>query len=108
MKLWYMNDNHTFCKLPQDVETAIEVVRKQFARGQSYGMLCATDGSGKSMGSPLDDKSVAHARGDFTEFEPRARAWHAAQVAYKSPADLEYESWTHGVRVLGEPQGEKR
>lgn len=88
MKLWYMNDNHTFCELPHNVEDALEIVRRQFDRGFTYGMLCANGGN------PFTLDRNAHARGDFAEFEPRATAWLRDQLSYKSPADLEYESWT--------------
>lgn len=91
MKLWYMRDDHLFCELPLDVEEAIEVIRQQFAKGQTSGMLCADGGPPKKSMMTIDP--YAHARGDFAEFEPRARIWLTAAISYKSPADLEYESW---------------
>lgn len=94
MKLYYMRDDHLFCPLPLDIEQAIEVIREQFAERYSSGMLCSDGGAPKPFGR-IDPS--AHGHGDFAEFEPRARAWLAVQLAYRSPADLEYESWTVGV-----------
>lgn len=86
MKLYYMRDNHTFCPLPLEIEQAIAVIRDEFADGNSYGMLFTKSIDTSNAPNP-------HARRDFAEFEPRARAWLAYVLSYKSPADLEYESW---------------
>ena len=85
MNLYYMRDNHTFRPLPPSVEQAVEVLREEYAKGWSYGMLCVGDGPRRS--------STCHGGKEFAEFEPRARAWLTAELAYRSPGDLEYESW---------------
>jgi hypothetical protein len=87
MKLWYMRDNHTFRALPPDDEEAIAVLRVEFDRGFTSGMLCAT-----SPLHPFRPDNV-HAHADFAEFEPRARAWLATARTYSSPGELEYASW---------------
>ncbi len=99
MKLYYMRDNHLFRRLPLDVESAIEVIRDEFHKGYTYGMLCS-DGGRPSTPMVIDQD--AHARASFAEFEPRARRWLAAELAYKSPGDLEYESW-HSAGNCGVP-----
>lgn len=69
IKVWYMRDNHTFRPLPINVELAVAVLRDEFSRGQTYGMLC-----GSPMGvvpCPL------HATGGekIEEFIDAARKW---------------------------------
>ena len=81
-KLYYMRDNHTFVPLPREADGAIAVLRQEFEDGWNHGMLCSDT-----------RRPVAHAHGDFTEFEPRARAWFAEEIAYRSPGDLEFASW---------------
>lgn len=66
LKIWYMRDNHTFRGLPLNVEKAIHDLRIVFdGECGHYGMLCSKQFK--------DDP--CHARGDWDEFEPRARAW---------------------------------
>lgn len=102
-QLWYMRDNHTFCALPMDEERAMEILREEFANGNTYGMLCSDGGRPPK---PLTIDRDAHARADFAEFAPRARRWLAAEIAYKSPGDLEYESWlSAGMAGLEGEQG---
>lgn len=88
--LWYMRDDFTFVALPHNIDAAIEVLRSQFTKGATYGMLCSDYGK---PSRPMEIDPNAHARNDFAEFEPRARIWLAQELGYKSPADIEYESW---------------
>ncbi len=81
--IWYMRDNHTFAQLPRDVAASIAILKAEFEAGHSYGMLC-------QKFAPIAHE---HARGDFSEFAPRAARWINHVIEYKSSADLEYESW---------------
>jgi hypothetical protein len=89
LKLWYMRDDHSFRPLPHHVESALELIYREFQCGYSHGMLCAHNGRPRR---PMIDPD-AHGKGDFEEFEPRARRWLTAELSYRSPADLEYASW---------------
>lgn len=86
MSSWYMRDNHTFKKLPTDVDEAMAVLRETFdGEGGHYGMLAAND-------DHKDELGVVHAAGEWGEFAPRARAW-LEQVATPSQGEVEYASW---------------
>lgn len=97
MKLYYMRDTHTFRALPLDVERAIIVLREEFADGCTHGMLCT-----KSI-----SVEPVRAHGQWAEFEHKARLWLAGCVNYKSPGDLEYESWAAPAGVPGCPESGK-
>lgn len=96
MSLYYMRDNHTFLPLPDaDVDAAIEAIHHAYViRGYSHGMLCT-----KRSDAPPHVHGLGRDR--WAEFEVLARKWLTAMLQrYKSPADLEYESWcARGVRV---------
>lgn len=86
MSSWYMRDNHTFVKIPSDVDEAMAVLRETFdAPCGHHGMLASKDHDRTRLG-------VVHAAGDWAEFAPRARAWLVMADA-PTAADLEYSSW---------------
>ena len=93
MKIWYMRDNHTFLSLPLDVDKAMKRLRAAFIDElDTYGMLCTKEGPMKSTNE--------HARSDWAEFEPRARAWIEAALK-PTDAELEYASWALTPRQDG-------
>ncbi len=67
MNIYYMRDNHTFLRLPLDADEAIDMMKAEFEKGYSYGMLCTKD-------HPVEP---LHARGpQFSEiFFAEARQW---------------------------------
>ncbi len=87
--IYYMRDNHTFLLLPEDdVDAAIEAIRHAYmVEAYSCGMLCT-----KRPDAPPHVHGLG--REGWSEFEARARHWLTAMLKpYKSPGDLEYESW---------------
>lgn len=82
--LWYMRDNHTFRRLPANVDDAIAILRDEFGAGETYGMLCTKEG-------PMVGK-YEHAREDWGDFERRARRWLLAAMQ-PTAAEAEYASW---------------
>ena len=82
--LWYMRDNHTFRRLPANVDDAMAILRDEFDAGETYGMLCTKQG-------PMAGKNE-HARKDWGDFEPRARRWLLAAMQ-PTAAEAEYASW---------------
>lgn len=89
--LFYMRDNHTFRRLPLDVELAIEAMREERDDGQTYGMLCS-----KQAGELGQVHAYDAAR--WPAFESQARPWLAAMLEkHKAwanpPGQIEYDSW---------------
>lgn len=82
--VWYMRDNHTFRRLPPEIELAVAILRDEFNAGETYGMLCTKQG-------PMSGK-VEHAGKDWNAFEPRARRWLIAAMQ-PTAAEAEYASW---------------
>lgn len=52
--IYYMRDNHTFKKLSEDIEIAIEEISDEIEAGYSYGMLC----------SKIPNFKIVHSHGD--------------------------------------------
>lgn len=67
-EIYYMRDNHTFRRLPNDVERALIAIRQEWDDGYTGGMLC-------SKHSELRDSVHAHGKAKWNEFEAQARAW---------------------------------
>jgi hypothetical protein len=85
VKIWYMRDNHTFLKLPSEVDKAMVALREEFVeRLGTYGALCTKQG-------PKAGK-MEQARASWSEFAPRARAWLTAALG-PTAAEIEYASW---------------
>jgi len=84
VSLYYMRDDHSFVGLPDHVDGAMMRLRQEFSDGCTYGMCCTKLG-------PMRNKNE-HARGDWAEFAPRARAW-LVKALEPSEADVEYASW---------------
>ena len=68
MKIYYMRDNHTFLPLPFNVDEAIRLIKEEFEKGYTYGMLCSKDPNIYSM---------VHANGKerLNQFLVEATAW---------------------------------
>ena len=77
ISIWYMRDNHTFRKLPLNVEGALETMREERDRGAVYGMLCGWPGA--SVPGQVHARSAA----DWPVFEAAARLWLENVVALK-------------------------
>ena len=80
---WYMRDDHTFRRLPLDVEAALAVMREERDAGHTYGMLC---GRPRGVVPP-----VVHARtaAQWDAFEAQARPWLKAAVQASKPPNVE-------------------
>jgi len=79
VRIWYMRENHTFCRLPLDVDRAVSVMRGEINAGSTYGMLC---------GHPTGVvPGVVHAQtaAEWPTFEVAARAWLETAVARSKP-----------------------
>lgn len=86
LKLWYMRDNHTFIRLPLDLNVAMTKLRTAFIdERDTYGMLCTKQG-------PMQN-APEHAYANWDEFEPRARKW-IKDALEPSDAEIEYASWS--------------
>jgi hypothetical protein len=68
-QIWYMRDNHTFRRLPMDVEGAIEAMREERDAGNTFGMLCC---GGVAMRIEVVHAEFAH---DWSRFEEKARPY---------------------------------
>jgi hypothetical protein len=99
MNLYYMRDNHTFRALPLDVEQAVAAVREEFEDGYTSGMLCTKDIPHSPFGSSTEPRP--HLSRPFNP--EQVRAWMRYAISYRSPGDLEYESWTCGVQPSQAP-----
>lgn len=65
----YMNDNHTFVELTDDVEESLTLIKYHFVdNGQAHGMLC------RKGNEPV------HAEGNWSEFEGKVREWYKINV----------------------------
>ena len=76
--LYYMRDNHTFRRLPDDISEAICVLKAEFAEGHTCGMLCSKHPSVKGV-------VHAHGKAEWDDFELRARQW--LDAACHAPKD---------------------
>lgn len=99
MNLYYMRDNHTFRPLPLDIEGAVAAVREEHALGFTSGMLCTKSLPANVTGAEPNP----HACRSFDEFEPRIRKWMTYVLAYKSPGELEYQSWRPAAATSTDP-----
>lgn len=82
VRCWYMRDDHTFCPLPLDVESALTVMRQERDAGKTYGMLCG------KPGGVLPPVVHARSAAEWDTFEAKARPWlEAAVEASKPPND---------------------
>ena len=68
-KAYYMRDNHSFRRLPLEVDAAMAAIREEFDDGWTGGMLCTKD-------YRMDRRNV-HANGKehWAEFESAGRVW---------------------------------
>lgn len=81
LPIWYMRDNHTFLRLPLNVDQALQLIRQEFVEGMSYGMLCSKN----------NELPLVHAEGPerWPVFEIAAREWLkravklAKEIAFK-------------------------
>lgn len=69
---YYMRDNHTFLKLPNDPDEALKLIAAEVRDGFSHGMLCSKQ---YSVGVHLQGKE------DWLSFEEAARDWFASYLA---------------------------
>lgn len=79
VQIWYMRDDHTFCKLPLNVDAALAKMRVERDAGCTHGMLY-----GKPDGvvpAPVHASSAA----EWPEFEDAARPWLDVAVARSKP-----------------------
>lgn len=82
LKCWYMRDNHTFRRVPLDVEEAISMLKKEFEEGYTYGSLLAT---------PREKYPLAVHAGpadQWAAFEEAARIWLIEAIALVSRDEL--------------------
>ncbi len=63
--LYYIRDNNTFRKVKLSAEDIALVIREEFDRGYTYGMLCS-----KQISMPC-----IHATGDLEYFLERCLEW---------------------------------
>jgi hypothetical protein len=61
-----MRDNHTFKRLSNNVDEALEQISVEFTDGYTHGMLCTHD----VVIQPI------HAGNDFAKFIPQVREWY--------------------------------
>lgn len=77
MAIWYMRDNHTFRKLPNDADAALKIIADEARDGFTYGTLCASNPYTKTVGM----KGSA----DWIRFDKEARKWFAEYQAEEQP-----------------------
>jgi len=79
MKFWYMRDNHTFRRLPVDVEGAVSVLKEEIDGGNTYGMLCGHGEDGHHLRTNVHARSAA----EWPAFEAAAREWLCSMSALR-------------------------
>ncbi len=62
--VWYMRDNHTFLRLPLEVNLALQALEDEFIHGDSRGMLCSKH--------PGLVNIQYHSNGNWNDFKPLA------------------------------------
>lgn len=75
--LWYMRDNHTFRKLPLDIEGAIATMREEWEAGHTGGCLFVRPAPPSE--NPMRDSSgvTGSVHAGWDDFETRARVFIA-------------------------------
>lgn len=77
--IYYMREDHSFRRLSGDIDAMLVMVREDFDAGHQHGMLCS-----KAPGF-----QEVHGRGDWSDFEARARASLEKHFLNKEPSNAQ-------------------
>jgi len=81
-KLYYMRNNYTVRELPISVEKAISVLKEEFDRGNTRGVLFSKHPAIENNVIHAGDKMSGILRNDWSEFEITARKWLTKAISH--------------------------